>query len=212
MATAYRCIRVKVGPDAVSAAPRLLAKPLVQPLGRWPLPKIGAHSRSEGFHATALEQSRHYNRPPQVWFQVIETVQLCALPYRTALNPLALPYHTPLVIRHALSLSPPTDTNCFDPTILDERPHRGVAEADDLAGGLHRHCQRSCALRHVAGNALGMDSHSSRRLSTRRIMPGGNRYERLSARFGRCRYLSFAAICRELTCRQFSARRHTFVQ
>jgi hypothetical protein len=59
---------VKVGPDAVSAAPRLLAKPLVQPLGRGPLPEIGAaaseataelaekpyRSRAEGFHATAL--------------------------------------------------------------------------------------------------------------------------------------------------------------
>jgi hypothetical protein len=101
---------------------------------------------------------------------------------------------------HALSLSPPTDTNCFDPTILDERPHRGVAEADDLAGGLHRDCQRSCALRHVAGNALGMDCHSSRRLSTRRIMPGGNRYERLSARCRRrgvhCQQTSIFSVCR----------------
>jgi hypothetical protein len=85
MATAYRCIRVQVGPDAVSAAPRLLAKPLVQPLGRWPLPKIGAHSRSEGFHATALEQSWHYNRHRKFWFQVVEADRLRALPYGSAL-------------------------------------------------------------------------------------------------------------------------------
>ena len=69
IANAYRCIRVKVGPDAVSAAPRLLAKPPVQLLGRWPLPKIGAAAsppppnelaeklfrpRPKAFHATVL--------------------------------------------------------------------------------------------------------------------------------------------------------------
>src|SRR6266700_3984292 len=96
LATAYRCIRVKVGPDAVSAAPRLLAKPLVQPLGRGPLPKIGAAASpatAERIGGKVIPPAIRrlsrdcpgaivalYNRPPQVWFQVIEAVRLCVLP------------------------------------------------------------------------------------------------------------------------------------
>ena len=94
LATGYRCIRVKVGPDAVSAAPRLLAKPLVQPLGRGPLPKIGAAASpatAERIGGKVIPPAIRRlsrdcpeaivdNRPPQVWFQVIEAVRLCVLP------------------------------------------------------------------------------------------------------------------------------------
>jgi hypothetical protein len=91
---------VKVGPDAVSAAPRLLAKPLAQPLGRWPLPKIDAAASPataeriggkaippaiKGLSRDGPVQSWHYNRHRKFWFQAIGTDQLRALPYLSAL-------------------------------------------------------------------------------------------------------------------------------
>lgn len=65
-----------------------------------------------------------------------------------------------------------------------------------------------CALGRVTEHTPGMDCHSLAPPIDSANYAGWQRIRAIVGAFCTCRYLSFVAICRELSRRQFSARRH----
>src|SRR5262245_37265394 len=104
----------------LSAAPRLLAKPLVQPLGRRPLPKIGAHSRSKGFFTRLPCAIAALQPPPHVLFPSCRSGSVAWATVR-----MSVMHHTPEEFRRvADELFEETDlllTQKFLPTEFDWR-------------------------------------------------------------------------------------------